>query len=132
MRSFGVTLDVSDVAGFYLAGEYDRNRQHFRYPRRSEINVTNHQAHNTSADAWFINAYKRAYPYFGFGEVYNVDPSYSTSTFLAGTLNDAADINYDDNIRFVYEFVDDNDDQDRNPDWHARQFLAGPPGVPRF
>ena len=119
---FGVTLDVSDLGGFYLASEYDRNRQHFRYPRRSEIDVTNHRAHNTSADAWFINAYKRAYPYYGFGEVYNVDPSYSTSTFLAGTLNDAADINYDDNLRFVYEFVDDNDDQDRSPDWQRANF----------
>ena len=114
---FGVTLDISDVGGFYLSGEYDRNRQHFRYPRRSEIDVTNHQAHNTSADAWFVNAYKREYPYYGFGEVYNVDPNYSTSSYLAGTLNDAADINYDDATRFAYEFVDDNDDQDRNPDW---------------
>lgn len=119
---FGLTLDISNVAGFFLSGEFDRNRQHFRYPRRAEIDVTNHQAFNTSSDAWFINAYKREYPYFGFGEVYNVDPGYSTSSFLAGTLNDAADINYDDNLRFVYEFVDDNDDQDRNPDWLRANF----------
>ena len=114
---FGFTLDIMDVSGFYFSGEYDRNRQHFRYPRRSEIDVTQHKAHSTSADAWFVNVYKRAYPYYGFGEVYNVDPAYSTSSFLAGTQNDAADINYDNYIRFVYEFVDDNDDQDRNPDW---------------
>ena len=119
---FGFTLDVSDVAGVYISAEYDRNRQHFRYPRRSEINVTNHHAHDVTADAWFINVYKRAYPYYGFGEAYNVDPSYSTSTFLAGTLNDAADINYDDATRFRYEFVDDNDDQDRNPDWLRANF----------
>ena len=119
---FGFTLDVSDVAGVYVSAEYDRNRQHFRYPRRSEIDVTNHHAHDVTADAWFINVYKRAYPYYGFGEAYNVDPSYSTSTFLAGTLNDAADINYDDATRFRYEFVDDNDDQDRNPDWLRANF----------
>ena len=119
---FGFTLDISDVAGVYVSGEYDRNRQHFRYPRRSEIDVTNHQAHDITADAWFINFYKRAYPYYGFGEVYNVDPNYSTSSFLAGTLNDAADINYDDATRFAYEFVDDNDDQDRNPDWLRANF----------
>ena len=41
---------------------------------------------------------------------------------MAGTQNDAADINYDDNTRFVYEFVDDNDDQDRNPDWLRSNF----------
>ena len=62
--------------------------------------MTQHTAHNSSADAWFVNVYKRAYPYYGFGEVYNVDPSYSTSSFLAGTQNDAADINYDDDTRF--------------------------------
>ena len=119
---FGITLDISDVGGFYFSGEYDRNRQHFRYPRRSEIDVTNHHAHNTSADAWFINAYKRDYPYYGFGEAYSVDPNYSTTSFLAGTLNDAADINYDDATRFLYEFVDDNDDSDRNPDWLRANF----------
>lgn len=119
---FGVTIDVSDVGGFYLSGEWDRNRQHFRYPRRSENDVTKHKAFNNAADAWFVNLYKRAYPYFVFGEVYNVDPDYSTSSYLAGTQNDAADINYDDETRFVYEFVDDNDDQDRNPDWLRSNF----------
>ena len=119
---FGLTLDISDVGGFYFSGEYDRSRQHFRYPRRSQTDVTQHRAHHTSADAWFLNAYKREYPYYGFGEVYSVDPDYSTTTFLAGTQNDAADINYDDATRFVYEFVDDNDDQDRNPDWLRANF----------
>ena len=71
---FGVTLDVTDVAGFYLSAEWDRNRQHFRYPRRSEVDVTKHRAFNNAADAWFLNVYKRAYPYYAFGEVYNVDP----------------------------------------------------------
>ena len=120
---FGVTIDVTDLGGgFFLSGEWDRNRRHFRYPRRSEVDVTNHESHNETADAWFVNVYKRGYPYFGFGEVYNVDPSYSTTSFLAGTLNDAADINYDDPTRFVYEFIDDNDDQDRNPDWLRANF----------
>jgi hypothetical protein len=120
---FGVTIDVTDLGGgFFLSGEWDRNRRHFRYPRRSEGDVTNHESHNETADAWFVNVYKRGYPYFGFGEVYNVDPSYSTTSFLAGTLNDAADINYDDPTRFVYEFIDDNDDQDRNPDWLRANF----------
>jgi hypothetical protein len=119
---FGGTIDITDVGGFFLSAEYDRNRQHFRYPRRTEVDVTNHHSHNTSADAWFVNLYKRSYPYFGFGEVYSVDAGYSTSTYLAGTLNDAADIHYDNELRFVYEFVDDNDDQDRNPDWRRANF----------
>lgn len=119
---FGVTIDLTDVGGFYVSGEWDRNRQHFRYPRRSEGDVTKHRAFNNAADAWFVNFYKREYPYYAFGEFYNVDHDYSTSAYLAGTQNDAADINYDDNTRFVYEFVDDNDDQDRNPDWLRSNF----------
>ena len=119
---YGVTIDVTDVSGFYLSGEYDRNVQHFRYPRRAETEVTQHAASSNSGDAWFLNVYKRAYPFFGLGEAYSVDPDYSTSTFLAGITNDAADIYYDDNTRYVYEFVDDNDDQDRDPDWLRANF----------
>ncbi|MBI2505024.1 MAG: hypothetical protein HYW07_17535 [Candidatus Latescibacteria bacterium] len=114
---YGVTLDVTNVGGFYLAGEFDRNRQHFRYPRRAENDVTTHQSSSKNADAWFLNGYKRAYPFFAFGEVYQVEPDYSTSAFLAGVQNDAADIFYDNSNQYVYEFVEDNDDQDRNPDW---------------
>ncbi len=114
---YGVTLDVTNVGGFYLSGEFDRNRQHFRYPRRSENDVTSHRASSKTADAWFLNGYKRAHPFFAFGELYQVEPDYSTSTYLAGVQNDAADIFYDNSNQYVYEFVDDNDDQDRSPDW---------------
>jgi hypothetical protein len=116
LEVYGFTFDVSDVAGFFLSAEYDRSRQHFRYPRRSETRVTKHSASMRTADAWFVNVYKRGYSNFLFGEFYNVDADYSTSTYLAGQSSEA-DINYDDNRQFVYELVDDNDDQDRNPDW---------------
>jgi len=119
---YGVTLDASDVGGFFLSAEYDRNRQHSRYPRRSQTDVTQHRASQKTAEAWFVNMYRRGYSHFLFGELYKVDADYSTSTYLAGIQNSAADINYDDNTRFVYELVDDNDDQDRNPDWFRTGF----------
>ena len=119
---YGVTLDVTDVGGFFLSAEFDRNVQHYRYPRRAEIEGTQHAASSNSGDAWFVNVYKRSYPFFLFGESYNVDAGYSTSTFLAGIQNDAADIFYDDRNLSVYEFVDDNDDQDRDPDWLRASF----------
>jgi hypothetical protein len=117
---FGLTLDVTDLNGFYLSGEWDRNRQHHRYPRRRTTDPTAHEASITEADAWFVNIYKRAYPYFLFGEAYSMDDNYSTSTYIAGTANDLGEFEYDDEEQFVYEFVDDNDDQDRSPDWLRR------------
>ena len=42
------------------------------------------------------------------------DHNYNTSAILArGEVN----IDYEDRTRFYYELVDDNDDQDRYPDW---------------
>ena len=39
---FGLTLDITDLNGFYLSGEFDRNRQHQRYPRRATADPTEH------------------------------------------------------------------------------------------
>jgi hypothetical protein len=129
---YGVTLDLTDVGGVFVSAEWDRNVQHSRYPRRGENQVTNHATSTNKADAWFVNAYKRFYPFFLFGEAYNVDPDYSTSVFMAGIQNDAGDIRYDDQQRFVYEFVDDNDDQDRNPDWSRANFSQDTRVYPGF
>lgn len=119
---YGVTLDITNLSGFFLSAEYDRNRQNQRYPLRAQTDVTEHYASSKTADAWFVNVYKRAYPFFLFGEAYNIAEDYSTSAFLAGIQNDAGDIYYDDPSKFVYEFVEDNDDQDRNPDWLRANF----------
>ncbi|MFH1566661.1 MAG: hypothetical protein ABIL09_01585 [Gemmatimonadota bacterium] len=119
---FGLTLDITDLNGFYLSGEFDRNRQHKRYPRRATSDPTQHTSSIETADAWFLNLYKRAYPNFLYGEAYSMDPNYSTSSYIAGTQNDLGEFNYDDEQGYVYEFVDDNDDQDRNADWLRRNF----------
>ena len=50
-----------------------------------------------------------------------MDHAYSTSAFL---LNQNGDVNYDQPAQFLYEFVEDNDDQDRLPDWQR----GGQPG----
>ena len=54
-------------------------------------------------------------PFFAFLEAC-MDDAYSTRTYLAGTLRQD-EIDYEDEAFYVYEFVDDNDDQDRRPDW---------------
>ena len=69
-----------------------------------------------------INLSRRAYSFFLFGEVYSMDYDYGTT----GLLTEAnGDIDYTNERRFFYEFVEDNDDQDRTPDWQ-RVNQAGP------
>ena len=55
-------------------------------------------------------------PFFAFLEAHSMDDAYSTRTYLAGTPRQD-EIDYEDEAFYVYEFVDDNDDQDRRPDW---------------
>ena len=54
------------------------------------------------------------FPYFFYGEAYVIDEAYSTTAFLVSATGD---VQYDNTQRHLYEFVDDNDDQDRFPDW---------------
>ena len=121
---YGVTIDVQDVSGVYLSGEFDRNRQHYRYPRRALTDVTEHAASDRTADAMWLNVYKREYPWFLYGETYSIDEDYSTTTYIAGAANDLGEIFYDDTRQHLYEFVDDNDDQDRYPDQFRRGFTV--------
>ena len=47
-------------------------------------------------------------------EGYSFDEAYSTTAFI---VDSRGDVQYDNTQRYLYEFVDDNDDQDRFPDW---------------
>ncbi len=111
---FGFTLEATELWGFDFYGEYDFNRQYRQYPN---VNLNDHRKAIKKADAWMFNLSRVRAPFFAFVEGYSMDDSYSTRTFLAGTLRQD-EIDYEDEIFYVYEFVDDNDDQDRRPDWN--------------
>ncbi len=113
---YGVTLEANDILGFDIYGEYDRSRSYRKYPNSLE---TKHKTASDEADAWMVNISKIEYPWFLFGEAYSMEDNYNTSAFL--TNFGANDIFYDEIGNFKYELVDDNDDQDRNPDW-GRKF----------
>ena len=117
---YGVTLEIQDVGGFRMQGEYDRNRQHKRYPRFGERDATKHAHFVEVADAWMLNLYKRAYPFFLYGEAYSMDDNYSTSSYIALEETDTGPVRYDSPTQSVFEMVDDNDDHDRRPDWQRR------------
>ena len=68
-----------------------------------------------------LNAAKNAYPWFVYGEAFSMGKDYATNIFLS---DQRGVIDYATQNRF-FEFVEDNDDQDRTPDW-GRAFQAGP------
>ena len=116
-RMLGFDLAISDVAGFELRGEFVQNSQYRRYPNE---NFTRRQAlAEKEADAFYLTAQQRSYPWTVFVETFSIDSDYSTRAFIP---NAEGDVHYDSEERNVFEFVDDNDDQDELPDWSRRYF----------
>ena len=114
---YGFTLEAKNAFGFDITSEWDRNRQHKRYPRFAQGDATKNSHSVEEYDAWMINVSRKPYPFFLFGEAYSLDPNYSTSSYLASQRSDTGPIDYDSQSQAIYEMVDDNDDQDRLPDW---------------
>ena len=110
---YGFTLEANQIFGFDFYGEYDVNTRYHQYPN---VNRTQHSTATDDATAWMVNLSRNTYPWFVSFEGYSMDSDYSTSSFLAGTRNQD-EIDYEDERLYRYEFVDDNDDQDRRPDW---------------
>jgi hypothetical protein len=120
---YGFTLELMDAWGIDVYGEYDISRDYVQYPnpaRQSE--GRNLETHLTDATAWMVNASKAEYPFFAFGEAYHIDPGYGTTAFI---VNASGDVTYDEPRSSLYEFVEDNDDQDRIPDWFRLNQGAG-------
>ena len=108
---YGVTLEAENLLGFDFYGEFDRSTSYRKYPNTAQ---TKHLAGSDEGDGWMMTLSKRTYPWFFFSEAYGMDHDYNTSAILA---KGEVLIDYEDKTQFYYEFVDDNDDQDRRPDW---------------
>lgn len=114
----GFTLEGTDIMGFDIYGEWDRNVRYSQYPNASSFaNNKGHEISSRHADAAILTVSKQEYPYFGFAEFYSIEEDYSTTAFLT---NDQGDFQYDAETTALFEFVDDNDDQDRQSDWSRR------------
>ena len=108
---FGVTMELTRLWGIDFYGEWDRSVSYRKYPNRAH---TEHLGSSDEGDGWMFNVSKISQPFFFFGEAYSMAHNYNTSAIMArGETN----IDYADKSRFFYELVDDNDDQDRFPDW---------------
>lgn len=108
---YGVTVEIDDLVGFTVRGEYNINRIFSRFPN---INEEKHSLSLSKAKAYYLNVSKIVYPFYGFVEFFNIDDNYTTSVFIP---DNNGFIDYENKVLYKFEYVDDNDDQDRFPDW---------------
>ena len=107
----GLSFDVDDVKGFNLRSEIALSRDYRRFPNQ------NFQEHTLAQDdgmAYYLTASQDAYPWFAYGELYRMEPEYRTNSFISDARGF---VDYEQPDRYTFEMVDDNDDQDRFPDW---------------
>lgn len=108
---FGLSLDMDDVKGFNLRSEIALSQTYRRFPNQ---NFQKHALTRDKGMAYYLTASQDAYPWFVYGELYRLEPQYSTTGFITDARGF---IDYEDVERHTFEMVDDNDDQDRFPDW---------------
>ena len=119
----GVTVEGTDIWGIDLYAEWDRNLRFSQFPNAALFRANEgHEISRRTADARYVTARKQRYPLFLYGEAYAIDGDYSTSAFV---VDENGDIDYDRPDLHLYEFVEDNDDQDRLPDWVRPGSQAG-------
>ena len=111
----GLTIEGTDLWGFDFYGEWDRNYRFFQYPNAALFNASDpHQISHVEADARYVTVSKQEYPFFAYGEAYDIGEDYITNTLI---VTGDGNTKYDQPTLRLYEFVDDNDDQDGNADW---------------
>ncbi len=118
----GWTLNISDLWGLDLYAEYDLSWSFRKYPNQLEEShrATSGIRGKSKSPAWMINASKRSERFFAYGEAYSMDPFYNTQSFVTDTQGD---IDYS-HPGSIVELVEDNDDQDRIPDWFRADWNA--------
>ena len=107
----GVSVEVEDVGGFSVLGELAVSRQYRQWPNKAE---KRHHTFTHGGTAGYVNLAYRRYPYLFFGEAFDIGYAYRTASLMA---DGAGRVDYEDLVGTQYEFVDDNDDLDRYPDW---------------
>ena len=107
----GLSFDVDDVKGFNLRSEVAISRDYRRFPNQ---NFQKHLLAKEEGLAYYLTASQDAYPWFAYGEIYRMEPEYQTSSFITDARGF---VDYEAPERYTFEMVDDNDDQDRFPDW---------------
>lgn len=111
----GASLEVRDWLGFDLYAEYDVNHDYRKYPT---LRYDHHRAHagvrgDRSDHAWTVNLTRKTHPWDIVVEAFSIDGDYNTSPYI---IDGIGRVDYADSTQSLYDFVDDNDDNDRQPD----------------
>ena len=114
----GFTFEMADLMGLKGYLEVNVNQRYRKYPNP---NFERHLATRDRSTAWMLNLSRHEYPYFGYLEAFGMDPEYATSLVVA---DEEGAIDYENEYQ-IYEFVEDNDDQDRSPDWRRKGWGTG-------
>ena len=115
----GFTVQTTDLHGLDAYLEVNLNHRYRKYPN------PHRERHETARDrslGWLLNVSRKDYPWFGLLEAFGMDPGYSTSF---ATVEKETSVPDYDNVFEIYEFVEDNDDYDRAPDWRRKGSSAG-------
>ena len=115
----GVTAEVRDFHGVDFYGEINVNTRYRKYPGlgRDRHRAISGIRGDTNALAWMVNlSWQGDGPFSLFAEGFGMDDEYTTSVL---PLDRSGELDYSpDATNLLYEWVDDNDDNDRQPDWH--------------
>ena len=109
-----IDIEVEDVWGMEVRGEFARNTQYQRYPNINIEKLSNLSKGERTADAWFLSGTKRSGRMYAFGEAFSMDHSYASRGYITDQ-NDFVD--YENPRQNWFEYIDDNDDQDVTVDW---------------
>ncbi|MBM3280825.1 MAG: hypothetical protein FJY95_22515 [Candidatus Handelsmanbacteria bacterium] len=114
----GFSVELADLYGF--AGYLELNLNH-RFSHYPNPGAATHHTAATRAQAWMLNLSRISNPYFAHLEAFALDPDYDTGF---STVDERGVVDYDAEFQ-RYEFVEDNDDQDRLPDWRRKGWTSG-------
>jgi hypothetical protein len=114
----GFTVELTNLAGVQGYLEMNLNTRYRQYPNP---NLKRHHAHSEQSLAWVATLSQNLRPFFWYGEAFSMAPEYSTSVVVS---DPEGVLDYDNDFQ-RYEFVEDNDDQDRQPDWQRKGWGPG-------
>ncbi|NKB71315.1 MAG: hypothetical protein GKR89_29935 [Candidatus Latescibacteria bacterium] len=117
---YGFTAEARDWHGFDLYGEFNINTRYRKYPQTisKKHKAISGIVGDKSSVGWMFNLAKQQGAWFFFAEAFGMDADYSTSV---RPVDGQGGVDYSPGAdEFDYEFVDDNDDNDRHPDRKRR------------
>lgn len=112
----GFTAEVRDFHGVDFYGEINLNNHYRKFPgltRDQHRAISGIEGHERAL-GWMLNASWQGGPWSVFAEGFGMDHDYTTSV-LRMEVNGLPNFDPEETVR-LYDWVDDNDDNDRHPD----------------